>query len=419
MPTKVIMPQLGESVTEGTIGKWLKKPGDRVALYEPLVEVITDKVNVEVPSPAAGVLTAILAPEGATVPVNTDLAAIEEVVGAASAPPAQAPAPASARAPEPPSAKGPTATEEPLVTPVVRRMAAEYGIDVALVKGTGIGGRVTKQDVMRYVEERKQGQTPAPSPAPPASQPTSAQRVASFPGRIVPLPGDQAIPVSAIRRQIAEHVARSTRTIPHAWTLLEVDMSGAVGLRESMKAQFQQRVGVELTYVPFVIRAVVDGLKQHPMMNAVWADDSIIVRKEINIAVAIARDEGLMVPVIRHADQKSIAGLAKALHELVVGVRENRLALQDVQGGTFSVNNPGALGSVASFSIINYPQTAILNMEAIVRRPVAVGDAVVIRPMMNLTLSFDHRVVDGHTAVGFLQAVKRALEAVGPETPVY
>ena len=411
MSTKVIMPQLGESVTEGTIGKWLKKPGDRVALYEPLVEVITDKVSVEVPSPAAGVLTAILAPEGATVPVNTDLAVIEEVVGAASAPPAQAPAPAAARAPEPPSTKGPTATEEPLVTPVVRRMAAEYGIDVAQVKGTGIGGRVTKQDVTRYVEERKQGQAPAP----PTPRPT-APKAASF---VAPLPGDQAIPVSAIRRQIAEHVTRSTRTIPHAWTLLEVDMSGAVRLREGMKAQFQQRVGVELTYVPFVIRAVVDGLRQHPMMNAVWADDRIIVRKEINVAVAIARDAGLMVPVIRHADQKSIAGLAKALHELVVGVRENRLALQDVQGGTFSVNNPGALGSVASFSIINYPQTAILNMEAIVRRPVAVGDTVAIRPMMNLTLSFDHRVVDGHTALGFLQAVKRALEAIGPETPVY
>ena len=412
MSTKVIMPQLGESVTEGTIGKWLKKPGDRVALYEPLVEVITDKVSVEVPSPAAGVLTAILAPEGATVPVNTDIAVIEEVAGAMAAPPAQAPAPAAARAPQP--AAPPAATGEPLVTPVVRRLAAEYGIDVAQVTGTGIGGRVTKQDVMRYVEERKQGPAPAPTP-PPTPRPT-APKAAPV---VAPLPGDEAIPVSAIRRQIAEHVARSTRTIPHAWTLLEVDMSDAVRLRESMKAQFQQRVGVELTYVPFVIRAVVDGLKQQPMMNAVWADDRIIVRKEINIAVAIARDEGLMVPVIRHADQKSIAELAKALHELVVGVRENRLALQDVQGGTFSVNNPGALGSVASFSIINYPQTAILNMEAIVRRPVAVGDAVAIRPMMNLTLSFDHRVVDGHTAVGFLQAVKRALEAVGPETAVY
>ena len=412
MSTKVIMPQLGESVTEGTIGKWLKKPGDRVALYEPLVEVITDKVSVEVPSPAAGVLTTVLAAEGVTVPVNTDLAVIEEVAGAASAPSAQAPAPAAARAPQP--AAPPTATEEPLVTPVVRRLAAEYGVDVAQVTGTGIGGRVTKQDVMRYVEERKQGPAPAPTP-PPTPRPT-APKAAPV---VAPLPGDQAIPVSAIRRQIAEHVARSTRTIPHAWTLLEVDMSGAVKLRESMKAQFQQRVGVELTYVPFVIRAVVDGLKQQPMMNAVWADDRIIVRKEINIAVAIARDEGLMVPVIRHADQKSIAGLAKALYELVVGVRENKLALQDVQGGTFSVNNPGALGSVASFSIINYPQTAILNMEAIVRRPVAVGDAVAIRPMMNLTLSFDHRVVDGHTAVGFLQAVKRALEAIGPETPLY
>jgi len=412
MSTKVIMPQLGESVTEGTIGKWLKKPGDRVALYEPLVEVITDKVSVEVPSPAAGVLTAILAPEGATVPVNTDIAVIEEVAGAMAAPPAQAPAPAAARAPQP--AAPPAATGEPLVTPVVRRLAAEYGINVAQVTGTGIGGRVTKQDVMRYVEERKQGPAPAPTP-PPTPRPT-APKAAPV---VAPLPGDQAIPVSAIRRQIAEHVARSTRTIPHAWTLLEVDMSGAVRLRESMKAQFQQRVGVELTYVPFVIRAVVDGLKQQPMMNAVWADDRIIVRKEINIAVAIARDEGLMVPVIRHADQKSIAGLAKALHELVVGVRENKLALQDVQGGTFSVNNPGALGSVASFSIINYPQTAILNMEAIVRRPVAVGDAIAIRPMMNLTLSFDHRVVDGHTALGFLQAVKRALESVGPETPLY
>ncbi len=397
MAVKVVMPQLGESVTEGTIVRWIKKVGDRVEKYEPLLEVMTDKVNAEVPAPAAGILREILVPEGETVPVGRELAVIAE---AAQAPPE----PASVSA----GVKGAEAADvaQQRSSPIVRRLAQEYGIDLSQVKGTGIGGRVTKEDVLRYVAERQQAAAPVKEAPPPAETPPAA-------------PEEEVIAVSPMRRQIAQHMVRSYQTIPHAWLAMEADVTKLVRLRESIKAEFRRREGVDLTYLPFVVKAAVEALKEHPVLNAVWAEDRIILKKRINIGIAVALEDGLIVPVIKDADQKSIAGLARAIADLTDRARTGRLTLEDVQGGTFTVNNTGALGSIISRPIINEPQVGILTSEAIVRRPVVIDDAIAIRSVMFLCLSFDHRVIDGLTASRFLQAVKGRLEAFDERASVY
>ncbi len=399
MTVKVVMPQLGESVAEGTIVRWIKKVGERVEKYEPLLEVMTDKVNAEVPAPAAGILQEILVPEGETVPVGRELAVIAE---------AEAEVEAAAPAPVGQGAAQAEVTEageglRQRHSPIVRRLAQEYGIDLSQVPGTGLGGRVTKEDVLRYVAQRERAAAVGEAPAPPRPE----------------APEEEAIPVSPMRRQIAQHMVRSYQTIPHAWLAMEADVTKLVRFREAIKAEFRRREGVDLTYLPFVFKATVEALKEFPILNAVWAEDKIILKKRINVGIAVALEDGLIVPVIKDADQKSIAGLARAIADLTERARAGRLTLEDVQGGTFTVNNTGALGSVISRPIINEPQVAILTSEAIVRRPVVVDDAIAIRSMMFLCLSFDHRVIDGLTASRFLQAVKRRLEAIDENMSVY
>lgn len=447
--TTVTMPQLGESVVEGTIGTWLKSVGDRVEQFEPLVEVITDKVNTEIPAPVSGVLQTILVEEGATVAVGTPLAVLladrveEDGAGPAGAEVSAAPG-GSANAPGAATASagagaageavaavgaavapgagtaGGAAAAEPLprgvYSPLVRRLAKEYGIDLRQVPGTGAGGRVTKRDVLAYAARlAPSAETVSPS-RPAAGVPSAPAPVAAAPVPVVREPGDQVLAPDPMRRAIAQRMTQSKQTVPHAWTMVEVDVTGLVRWRERIKEDFRRREGVELTYLPFFIQAVVESLKEFPHLNASWQDDGIVLKKRIHIGVAVGLGHGLVVPVIRDADRLSVAGLAQALADLVGRARAGQLGLDDVQGATFTVNNTGAFGSVASYPIISPPQAAIVTMEAIVRRPVVIDDAIAIRSMMNVCLSFDHRVTDGLYAGRFLQTVKRRLESLGPDT---
>jgi 2-oxoisovalerate dehydrogenase E2 component (dihydrolipoyl transacylase) len=431
------LPHVGESVVEGTIGKWLKQPGDRIERFEPLVEVVTDKVTMEIPSPVAGSLLRILAQEGQTVPMGAPIAEVETSERPAEATPVS-PGPtvgAAAPASHPASTTGylvkdarpigPTgggAGEEALpealtpatqapggaarTSPVVRRLAQENGIDLTQITGTGQGGRITREDVLRY---RISAPTPAAAAAPPPPPtPGPAAR-----------PDEEYVPLTPVRRMIAEAMVRSASQIPHAWSTVEADVTGLVALRDRIRTSFEEREGVELTYLPFIIKAVVDSLKEHPTLNATWGGDKIVLKKRINLGIAVAAPHGLVVPVIHNADLVSIAGLARAARDLITRARQNKLTLPDVQGGTFTLNNTGALGSIVSQPIINYPQAAILTTEAIQKRPVVRDDAIAIRSMMNLCLSFDHRINDGAQVSAFHQAVKRRLEAMGPGTAVY
>ncbi|MBM3924941.1 MAG: 2-oxo acid dehydrogenase subunit E2 [SAR202 cluster bacterium] len=434
------LPQVGESVVEGVIDKWLKKPGDKVSKFDPLVEVVTDKVNMEVPSPYDGVITRILAQEGATIPMGAPIAELETSDPAAlQAQPSSHSAPATVpTAPSTPNTigtlvedslgVGPTgggagpngqpsetpagasvATEERFYSPIVMKLAKEHAIDLAQVKGTGMAGRVTKKDVLEYVESR-----PKAGVAAPARTPTPAP---STPTR--PSADEEEVAVSPIRRTIAQHMARSAAEIPHAWAMIEADVTELVKRRQAVREDFKRREGVDLTALPFVIKAVVESLKEHPLLNSTWRDGKIILKKRINIGVAAAAPEGLVVPVIHDADAMSVARLNKAVRDLADRARQNKLTLADVQGGTFSVNNTGAIGTIISRPIINHPQAAILTTETIQKRPVVINDAITIRSMMNLCLSFDHRILDGAEVGTFLQSVKRKLERMGADTPLH
>ena len=439
MSITIDLPQVGESVIEGIIGKWLKQPGDKLERYDPLVEVVTDKVTMEVPSPVNGVLSRILAKEGETVPMGAPIAEIEtEEAQPPSAthpkPPTQAQA-AKEKAPEAVGTTGyllkdvkpvgPTGggIEEPEIpqetiavqkpreeharhSPAVRRLAHEHNVDLGMVTGTGMGGRITRGDVLSYIEAGGTG-----------TAPDSSSRAGPAPGQVES--EDQAITLSPVRRIIAQHMVKSATEIPHAWSMVEVDVNSLVKYREAIKVEFQQREGVDLTYLPFVIKAVVESLRQHPMLNSTWGGDKIILKKRIHMGVAVAAPDGLMVPVIHNADSLSISGLAQVVRGLTAKTRQSKLSLQEVQGGTFTVNNTGALGSIVSQPIINHPQAAILTTEAIQKRPVVVGDAIAIHSMMNICLSFDHRIVDGAESGAFLQSVKRRLEVMGPDTSIY
>ncbi|MDI3339949.1 MAG: dihydrolipoamide acetyltransferase family protein [Sphaerobacter sp.] len=438
--TVVRLPQLGESVTEGTIDTWLKQPGDRVEKYESLVEITTDKVNAEIPSPVTGVLVEIRAEAGRTLPVGAELCVIEEAgtaelvapagvetASTEAAPATAAPAPSRVRPPRTVSEAGALELLRSRSSPAVRRIAEEHGIDIAQVPGTGIGGRVTKQDILRYVEQRESAAVDAGAAAiqetvapPPAAVPADRPAVEAPVERPeIPIwEGDQIVPVSAMRKQIAAHMVRSERTAPHVTLWMEVDMSGVVAARARAQERFRQEEGFELTYLPFVVKAVVHALREHPRVNAVWDEDRIILRKAIHIGVAVGMEDGLIVPVIKHADEKSIVGLARAIRDLAERARAGRLTLDDVQGGTFTVNNPGTFGTILSTPIIVQPQSAILSTEALVKRPVVIDDAIAIRPMMNLSLSFDHRILDGLAGARFLATVKQWLEAVRPDMEI-
>ncbi|CAM3791791.1 dihydrolipoamide acetyltransferase family protein [Alicyclobacillus pomorum] len=431
----VKMPQLGESVTEGTIGKWLKNVGDKVSKYEPLVEVMTDKVNAEVPSDFEGTLTEILVQEGETVKVGTVLCRIAEAGEQSDAQSANAAAPsAHPTEPQTPSAPRP-ASARSRFSPAVLRLAEEHNIDLSTISGTGEGGRITRKDVLAAIEAGKHG-TSEPAEGTPASVSASASaqndraaapaasRGEAAPPSVHTEAGQSSEDVevlepSPIRKTIARRMVESKHNAPHAWTMVEADVSELVAFRQRVKADFKRKEGVDLTYLPFFIKAVVEALKQYPMLNASWVDDKIHVHKRINISIAVATDDALVVPVIHNADRLSIAGLAHAVNELAAKARSGRLSLQDVQGGTFTVNNTGAFGSILSQPIINAPQAAILSVESIVKRAVVVNDAIAVRSMVNLCLSLDHRLLDGWVAGQFLKAVKERLQSFGNDTVLF
>ncbi|MDO8690653.1 MAG: dihydrolipoamide acetyltransferase family protein [Dehalococcoidia bacterium] len=417
MATEVVMPQLGETVVEGTISKWLRKVGDKVEKFDPLVEIVTDKVTVELPSPVAGAITEISVKEGETVKVGAVLLMIQEEGGStatvAAAPEARPePAPVAAAVAPAPVAQIPAAeeTEGRRATPAVRRLARELNVDLSLVQGTGPGGRVTREDVEGFAAHPAKPPTPeAPKAPPPQPAPSAA------PGAEL----GETIPLTPVRRIIAQHMVRSKTEIPHALTVMEVDMTSIVRFRGGIREQFKQREGMDLSYVAFVAKSVVEALKEDPILNSIWTDEKIVLKKEINVGIAVATPNGLIVPVIHGADGLSIAGLNRAVNDLANRARENKLGVNDVQGGTFTVNNTGAFGSVLGYPIINHPQAAIMNMESIVKRPVVLDDAIAIRSIMNLCLSFDHRILDGAVAGRFLGKVKAWLEAFTPNVPIY
>ena len=485
MPITIELPHVGESVVEGTIGKWLKQPGDTIRRFEPLVEVVTDKVTMEVPSPVSGSLLRILAQEGETIPMGAPIAEIDspdtpapvttnpvlEPVDLGGRSPAATtgyllhdiapvgptgggmadPAALDAAAMDPaaldagavvPAEAGDHADQPviqanitqsvtqtiertPRYSPAVRRLAQEHNVDLSWVTATGMGGRITRDDVLKFVEggvesgvepgvQASPEATPLPEPAGSRTARDSASESGSE-----PIPGEEHLALTPVRRMIAEAMVRSVSQIPHAWSMIEVDLTGLVNLRNQVRAGFQEKQGVDLTFLPFVIKAVVESLKEHPTLNASWGGDKIILKKRVNIGIAVAAPVGLVVPVIHDADRLSVAGLAAESRDLTLRARTNKLDIKDVEDGTFTLNNTGSLGSIVSQPIINHPQAAILTTEAIQKRPVVRDDAIAIRSMMNLCISFDHRINDGAESGGFLLAVKTRLEAMGPDTPIY
>lgn len=425
----VQMPQLGESVTEGTISQWLKNVGDPVEKYESLLEVLTDKVNAEVPAPVTGRVAKILVDAGATVPVGTPICEIEvEGADTGEAEPAPVttdnqanqPVESPVTAASPATSPGVSADGRGRYSPAVRRLAKEYGIDPATVAGTGAGGRVTRDDILKAATNRP---TASAAPAQPVSAAAPPKEPVAAPAA-TPIPaviddGDTVEPLAPIRKVIAERMVRSKQTVPHAWLMVEVDVTGLAMLRQRLKDEFKAREGVSLTYLPFMMRAVVEALRAVPQMNAQWNGDSIVYKKRINLGMATATDRGLIVPVVKDADQKNIVGLAKATQELTQKARAGRLTMDDLSGGTFTVDNTGAVGTVLTYPVINAPEVGIVTLESVVKRPMVVGDMIAVRSMVNICLSFDHRVVDGAEAGKFLQVIKKHLESIGPDTSIY
>ncbi len=423
---QIKMPQLGESVTEGTVDKWLKHEGDFVKRDEPLVEVVTDKVNAEIPSPFEGKLVKIAVTEGETVRVGAVIAQIE-IEGAApasAAAPAAAAKPATAAAPQ---GSQPAAAavgvvmapapgdEHPRLSPAVRRLAAEHGLDPTTIRGSGMGGRVTREDVLATVSGAPTAAAPAAPATPAASGPAiAAPAPASRPQPALDGAREELAKLSIMRKSIAEHMVRSLATSPHAWTLQEVDVTNLVRYRESEKDGFKARHGVALTYVPFVVQIVCEALKEFPWLNSSWSDEGVILKHYINLGIAVSIPDGLIVPVLKDADRLGFTDLVRRLNDLIERSRNKQLKPDDVQGGTFTLNNTGATGSIASQPIINQPQAGILTTESIVKRPVVIGDGIAVRHMMNTCLSFDHRIVDGMMAGQFLGLIKKRLEAWTP-----
>jgi len=408
------MPQLGESVTEGTVARWLKQPGESVEKYEAFVEVSTDKVTAEVPSPVAGTIRELVVAEGETVPTGAPIAVIDEA-GAATAG-ADKGGPAPLAEPFEPS-RSPTAvlplvatngrngatSNGTRVSPAVRRLAREHAVDIAAVSGTGTNGRVTAADIVAAASTAPAA--PSPAPAATAAKPNLAP-VTVMPGELVPL--------TAARRLIARRMVESKQTAPHAWTTVEVDVSELWAWRVAAKDAFERDHGVRLTLLPFFMFAVTASLRAFPLMNASFYDNGIALHKNVNLGIATATDESLVVPVVRNAEERSIRGIALAAGALIDKARRGKLDVDDLTGGTFTVNNNGAAGSILSAPILVPGQAGIATMEAVVKRPVVRNDAIAIRSMMNVCLSLDHRVVDGAIASGFLADLKKRLEAMGP-----
>jgi 2-oxoglutarate dehydrogenase E2 component (dihydrolipoamide succinyltransferase) len=413
MATNVVMPQMGESIAEGTIVRWIKKIGEAVDRDEPLFEISTDKVDAEIPAPAAGVLREIKVKEGETVPVNSVVAVIGD-----DGEPAEAPAPSTAAepaaaaaaagpspAPVPSSAGTAPSGAEPAVedlrrqksSPLVRRIAREHNVDIRQIQGTGINGRVTKTDILGYIERAPAG---APAPAAPAAAHVPAYRT-----------GDRVeiVPMSVMRRKIAEHMVLSAHTSPHVYSVYEINFGRIAALRDQKKEEYE-RAGTKLTYTAFIAKAVIDALRAFPIVNASVDGDNIVYKKDINLGIAVALDWGLIVPVIRNADERNLLGLSRAIQDLAARARGKQLKPDEVQGGTFTITNPGVFGALYGLPLINQPQVAILGVGAVEKRPVVVDDAIGIRPVAHLTLGYDHRLVDGADAGRFLTHVKEQLE---------
>ncbi|MCM3367305.1 dihydrolipoamide acetyltransferase family protein [Bacillus safensis] len=411
------MPQLGESVTEGTISKWLVSPGDHVNKYDPIAEVMTDKVNAEVPSSFTGTITKLSAEEGETLQVGEVFCEIE-IEGSEQQSEKEEAAPELSEAPEADQTNE-NQSQKKRYSPAVLRLAGEHGIDLAAVQGTGAGGRITRKDLLKLIENGGVKEKTAPvnerAVQPEPAQPSQAKAAPAVPS----MPGDVELPVTPIRQAIAANMLRSKHEIPHAWTMMEVDVTNLVTRRNQLKDQFKAKEGFNLTFFAFFVKAVAQALKEFPEMNSMWAGDKIVQKKAINVSIAVATDDALFVPVIKDADEKTIKGIAKEIHELASKVRQGTLKQSDMEGGTFTVNNTGSFGSVQSMGIINYPQAAILQVESIVKRPMIVNGMIAARDMVNLCLSLDHRVLDGLVCGRFLQRIKQILEGIDEQTSVY
>jgi 2-oxoglutarate dehydrogenase E2 component (dihydrolipoamide succinyltransferase) len=402
--TDVVMPQMGESIVEGTLTKWLKKPGERVERDEPLFEISTDKVDTEIPSPAAGTLAEALVEEGKTVGINTVVARIDEGVAAAKPAPKVEAAPAPAPPPvveEAAPAPAPPAEPEGPLSPLVRKMAREHQIDLGRVKGTGAGGRITKQDVEAYM-----AQQPAPASAAPVEAPAPAPPSLPAAGQA----HTRIEPMSAMRIKIAEHMVLSKRTSAHVTTIHRVDMTRIARMRERHKADFQARYGFSLTYLPFIVRAASVALREFPLLNASIDGGNIVYHDEIHIGIAVGLENGLIVPVVRGADEKNVLGLQRAIVDLATRARSRQLKPDEVLGGTFTITNFGSFGSLVGTPIINQPQVAIMGVGTVDKTPVVVDDAIAIRSICHLSLSFDHRLIDGALADRFMSRLKQVLE---------
>ncbi len=435
MPTDIVMPQMGESIFEGTITKWLKQPGDKVQRDEPLFEISTDKVDAEIPAPASGTLQEIKVQAGNTVQVNTVVGVIGDGDGAAAPAPAKAaPAPEAKKeaAPPPPPPPAPAAAQpEPEAesgeqgrvrsSPLVRKIAKENNVDLAKVPGTGLGGRITKEDIEAFIAKHAGG-APAPAAAAPApAAPAPSYEAPSVPAVTAPLqpvggvtPGE-LVPMSTMRKKIAEHMIMSKRTSAHVHGVFEVDMTRVVKLREKMKAKFEAATGNKLTYTPFFARAVVHGLRKFPIVNSSVEGDNIRYHASINLGIAVALDWGLIVPVIKNAEERSFVGLQRAVTDLGERARSKKLKPDEVQGGTFTITNPGIFGAKFGMPIINQPQVAIMGVGGITKKPVVLtdkdgNDSIAIRSMMHLSIGYDHRIIDGAVADQFMVEVKKFLE---------
>jgi 2-oxoglutarate dehydrogenase E2 component (dihydrolipoamide succinyltransferase) len=414
MSVVVTLPQLGESVVEGTVARWLVKEGDRVERDQPLVEVTTDKVDAEIPAPESGVIEAILAPEGAVVPVGGGLVRIGAGGAERAAVPAENPA-RRALAPSP-AARGSEPRPAPRATPAAKRAAEDAGVDVAQLEATGPAGRVGRADVERAAQKPAAPAAASVKSARPgarARDDADAAARARF-GSYAIQEGDRVIPMSPLRKLVAEHMVYSKRTSPHVGTVAEVDLGGVAALREKHKRAFQQAHGLPLTFLPFIVHATVRALRDFPALNASVLEDAIVEKRDIHVGVAVDTEKGLVVPVMRHADRLSLAGLAAAMEDLSSRARSKKLTADELKGGTFTVSNPGRTGNLYGFAIINQPQVGILRMGEIVKRPLVRTidgqDAIVIRPTMHIALSYDHRAVDGAPANGFLHRVRVLLE---------
>jgi pyruvate dehydrogenase E2 component (dihydrolipoamide acetyltransferase) len=445
MAVDVVMPQMGESIFEGTITKWLKKPGDKVERDEPLFEISTDKVDAEIPAPASGTLQEIKVTEGQTVPIKTVVALISDggaAVAAAPAPaakPAPAPAPAPAAAAPPPPPPPPAAAPVPAPvaaaappaaapaaaaeergrirsSPLVRKMAREHGIDLSQVSGTGAGGRISKHDIEAYLASgvpAARPAAPAAVPPPPPAAPGAMAHVAietAVPREKLYFGRYEVEPMSVMRQRIAEHMLISKRVSPHVYSIDEADVTKIVNLRAKLKNQFEAQTETKLTFMPFFIRAAVNGLRAFPTVNASVDGTNVVLHRDINIGIAVALDWGLIVPVVKGADEKNFLGLQRAINDLAERARTKKLKPEEVQEGTFSITNPGVFGGLMGLPVISQPNVAILGLGSIEKRPVVIDDAIAIRSMVYLTLSYDHRVVDGAIAHQFLHHIKKTLE---------